>query len=215
MLILYGTTNCQSIQTYHEVMLKNGSSYVMLKDNLRLNSGSLIGFSFRTCSPSGELFRQLGESTDLVRLSFSPAGGLVLTIESGDERKSLEAGSNLADGAWHTVRVGVSTNRTTICLSVDGSSGPETECTPARTGPTVVSGVASPVTLSRLEAAQDLLSALNLAGPASQLRVGSGLVGCVREGPGIRFTGERGVRDFFGVEWSNCILPDTCAGQYF
>ena len=192
-------------------MLKNGSSYVILKDSLELGSGALVGFSFRTCSPQGVLFRQLGESTDLVKLSLSQAGGLILTIESGEERRLLEAGSNLADGAWHTVRLGVSPNLTTLCLSVDGS-GPETECLPARTGPTVVSG-GSTFTLSRLEAVQEILSNLNLAGPAGQLRVGSGLVGCIREGPGIRFTSERAVRDDFGVEWSHCFMPDTCQGR--
>ena len=216
LLLLHGTVSSQSVQpmlqTFQEVMLKNGSSYVILKESLELNSGSLVGFSFRTCSPQGDLFRQLGdaESNDLVKLSLSPAtGGLVLEIATGDERRVLEAGSNLADGAWHTVRLGVSPNRTTLCLSVDGT-GQETECLPARTGPTVVSGGNSAVTISRLENIQEVLSSLSLAG---RLRVGSGLVGCVRQGPGIQFMDDRAVVVAVGVEWAHCILPDTCTGK--
>ena len=210
--MLCRSTECESVQplhTFHEVILNNGSSYVILKDNLELTSSSLIGFSFKTCDASGQLFRQLSAQTDSVILSFSSTGGLILTIESGSERKSVEAGSNLADGDWHTVRIGVSANRTTLCLSVD-ASGPETECAPERTGPTVVSG-ANPLTISRIEAVQDLLTTLDLS--AGQLRVGSGLVGCIREGPGLRFTEDR-VRDNSGVEWDHCLLPDSCAGKY-
>lgn len=218
LLFLHGTVSSQSVQpmlqTFQEVMLKDGSSYVRLKDRLELNSGSLVGFSFRTCSPQGDLFRQLGdeESNDLVKLSLSPATGgrLLLEIATGDERKVLEAGSNLADGAWHTVRLGVSPNRTTLCLSVDGT-GQETECLPARTGPTVVSGGNSAVTISRLENIQEVLTSLRPA--AGRLRVGAGLVGCIRQGPGIQFKGDRAVIVAEGVEWAHCILPDTCTGK--
>lgn len=196
-------------ETHPEVLLKNGSSYVILTENLRLTQGTLIGFSFRTCLSSGELLRQIGNSNDLLTLSLTQTGGVLLTLESGEDRRSLEAGSNLADGTWHTVRLGVSLNLTTVCLSVDGV-GPDTECTQPRTGPTVVTQT-SETTVSRLENAETLLSSLNLSGSSSQVRVGSGLVGCLRQGPGLRFTEGR-VTDFSGVEWAPCVMPDTCAG---
>ena len=183
---------------------------MILSDNLRLSQGTLLGFSFRTCLSSGELLRQIGETNDLLILSLTETGGIRLTIERGDNRSSIESGSNLADGSWHTVRLGVSQNRTSLCLSVD-ALGPESECSQPNPGPAVVTEQSENTSI-RLENAESILSSLNLSGTSSELRVGSGLIGCIREGPGLRFTEGR-VSDSVGAEWSHCTLPDTCTGK--
>ena len=195
-------------QSSSEVLLTNGSSYIILSQNIQLTQGALIGFSFRTCLPSGELLRQIGESNNLFTVNFSEAGGVRVILEDGeDQRRVLEAGSNLADGAWHTVRIGVSPGRTSLCLSVDGV-GLDIECTEPRTGPALVTPSSQPA-LTRLDAVESILAALDFSGASSQLRVGSGLVGCVREGPGLRLGG---VADSSGITWGPCLLPQTCAG---
>ena len=53
-----------------------------------------------------------------------------------------------------------------------------------------------------------LISSLNLT---SSLRVGSGVVGCIREGPSLRFT-KGGIDNQSGVSWGTCLLPDSCQG---
>lgn len=228
LLILVSIVGGQNIPTvtdsFSEVLLKNGSSYVILTDNLVLAEEALIGFSFRTCIASGELFRQIGKSNDLLTLSFSSSGGVLLTLESGEDRRSIETGANLADGAWHTVRLSVSSNRTSLCLSVDSAGPAAAECSQLRAGPTVVAAVppttaaaasVTPTTQAgqaRLNDVQQVLTSLDLSDSGTaQLRVGSGLVGCVREGPGLRFSGGR-VSSSVGVEWAPCVLPASCSG---
>ena len=191
-----------STSGFSQLQLRDGSSYVILTDRLVLTPGTLIGFSFRTCLPSGQLFRQIGQSNDLLSLSFSEAGGLRLSLESGEERRTLVAGANLADGAWHTVRLGVSANQTAICLGVDGPVEWECGSTPE----------SAPSSVSRLEDAASLLTSLQLAGASSQLRVGSGLVGCLSQGPQLRFSAAN-IADSAAVDWSTCAFPESCTGQ--
>jgi hypothetical protein len=46
-----------------------------------------------------------------------------------------------------------------------------------------------------------------------QLRVGAGLIGCVREGPGVRFTKASAPVNSVAVTWGRCYLPETCSGR--
>ncbi len=47
----------------------------------------------------------------------------------------------------------------------------------------------------------------------SQLRVGASMVGCVREGPGVRFTRPGVAVGSFAVRWDRCLLPFDCKGK--
>ena len=65
-----------------------------------------------------------------------------------------------------------------------------------------------------------VLSDFNLevtSGGSPELIVGSGLVGCVREGPGVRFTrNDTSLVNSQHVRWGlgdNCLLPNTCSGK--
>ena len=51
-----------------------------------------------------------------------------------DQTRSETVGTNLADGEWHTVRVGVAPGRGRVCLSVDN----DIECVRPRSGPSVL-----------------------------------------------------------------------------
>ena len=194
-----------------ELLLLNASSYIVLDRNIQLDQGALVGFSFRTCSAGGDLLRQVDATgSKSFILNFSAAGGLRLTLTDGVDQRVLESGSGLADGAWHTVRLGVSPSRTTVCLSVD-AVGPDTECAEPRTGPAVVTPVSQNV-VARMEAADSLLAMLDFASSStSGLRLGGGgLVGCVREGPGVRLGG---LADSSAIMWGPCLLPQTCSGK--
>ena len=188
--------------TQSEALLSRGSASISLSSSLQLRPGSLLGFSFRSCSSSGRLLGAgVGESR--VRLSLD-AGQLRLEVSRGQNlSRSLGVGADLSDGAWHTVRVGVAVGGTRLCLSVDT----DMECDPPRPGPSVLNTVEDESLVARLEDAAPLLASLSLPG----LQVGSGLVGCIREGPGLRFT-TGAITDQTGVTWGSCLLPDTCQG---
>ena len=46
--------NVQRQSTQSEALLRRGSSYISLTSSLRLEPGSLLGFSFRTCAGGGQ-----------------------------------------------------------------------------------------------------------------------------------------------------------------
>ena len=118
----------------------------------------------------------------------------------------METGAGLTDGAWHTVRLAVAPGRTALCLSVDRDE----ECDPPRPGPSVRNPGAGSGTSARLEGVEALLTRLNLT---DRVRAGGGLAGCLREGPGLRFTQEQ--VESHGVRWgSHCLLPPSCQGRY-
>lgn len=178
---------CQRIDsTASEGFFLNGSSYATLPEGLKLEPGSLIGFSFRTCLP-GELLRQNGDGLDELKLFLDAQGRLVLHIASDDVRSEAVVEAGLLDSRWHTVFLAV--NPETNDLTVNVSNGG---------GSAVLSGSA--------------LRSLNLSSP--QLVVGSGMVACLREGPGVEFS-RRGVSSA-GVAWlapgQTCLLPSTCSG---
>jgi len=190
--------------TAPEAAFRRGSSYIELSSTLVLSQGSLLGFSFRTCHAAGQLVKQYGDIHNSFFLSLTSEGAVKLEVKSGDLNRVEEVGSGLADGAWHTVRVGVAQGRTTLCLSVDS----EEECYQPRAGASVVNPQAEDST-KRLEGVESLLQALNLTG--SSMVLGSGLVGCMREGPGVRLT-TGNVENQVGVDWGSCLLTETCQG---
>jgi hypothetical protein len=113
----------------------------------------------------------------------------------------------------------VAPDRSAVCLSVDAVQGSDTECGPRRTGPSIVMStpgdepaVIGVVTAARLENASAVVAALEASAGSAQVRLGSGLVGCIREGPGVRLSGRGKVGGFAGVEWGSCLLPPSCSG---
>ena len=72
-------------------------------------------------------------------------------------------GSGLLDGDWHTVKLEVGARDLTLSVSMRGGE-------------------------SVTETVADMEDVLTTFSSSSQLRVGAGLVGCIREGPGVRFT---------------------------
>ena len=192
--------------TQSEALLSRGSASISLSSSLQLRPGSLLGFSFRSCSSSGRLLRA-GAGDTQVQLSLA-AGQLRLEISRGQANlsRTLGVGADLSDGAWHTVRVGVAVGGTRLCLSVDT----DIECDPPRPGPSVLNTGEDESLVARLDDAAPLLASLSLPG----LQVGSGLVGCIREGPGLRFT-TGAITEQTGVTWGSCLLPDTCQGGLY
>ena len=149
--------------------------------------------------------KQYGDIHNSFFLSLTSEGAVRLEVKSGDLNRVEEVGSGLADGLWHTVRVGVAQGRTTLCLSVDS----EEECNPPRAGPSVLNPQGEDST-KRFEGVESLLQALNLTG--SSMVLGSGMVGCMREGPGVRLT-TGNVETQVGVDWGSCLLPESCQGK--
>ena len=59
------------------------------------------------------------------------------------------------------------------------------------------------------------LGGLDLTASSPRVVVGSGLVGCIREGPGVRFTKNGTAVTSNDVKWGpgdNCLLPEKCSG---
>ena len=191
--------------TQSEGLLLRGSSYISLNSSLPLQPGSLLGFSFRSCH-SGQLLRQ-GHSQTSLTLTLSQ-GRLELELRAGVETKTEEVGFSLEDGAWHTVRLSVAPGSgDRICLSVDT----DMECDQPSNGPRVMNSLEERTNVRRMDNMRDFLSSLETVSSPSVV-VGSGLVACIREGPGLRFT-SGAIRDKVGVSWGSCLLPHTCQGE--
>jgi hypothetical protein len=117
-----------------------------------------------------------------------------------------------------------------VCLSVDttAAAGSDTECGPPRrtAGPSIVmnetsaaaaggsEATAAAALTGRLDNASAVVTALEASAATGQLRLGSGLVGCMREGPGVRLSGVGKVSGAAGVEWGSCLLPPSCSGGF-
>ena len=207
--------NVPRLSTQSEVLLRRGSSYISLSSSLALTPGSLLGFSFKTCHGGGSLVTQhgAGDSVNSVILSLTAAGQLRLEIRHNNVTRSETVGQGLSDGAWHTVRVGVALGSSRVCLSVDT----DVECDPPRSGPNVLNTDEDQVNVKRMEAMESLLTSLNLTGSStsvarSSVVIGSEWVGCIREGPGLRFT-TGNIDTSNGVNWGSCLMPDTCQGR--
>ena len=62
------------------------------------------------------------------------------------------------------------------------------------------------------------LRVLDLSKTSPQLSVGAGFIGCVREGPKVRFTKTSISVNSQHVKWGyggNCLLPYTCEGKTY
>ena len=163
----------------------SGSSYTLTSDTLSLSAGARIAFSFRTCS-AGELLKQTAHSLDQFQLRVTPSGALLLSITTGEATLRQTVGSGLLDGQWHTASVSVSPGADEITLGVDSAKD-------------TVAGQG------------ELIRTANLTAPS--LRVGAGMVACLREGPGVRFTKEGVAVNSFGVNWAGCFMPESCQGR--
>ena len=63
----------------------------------------------------------------------------------------------------------------------------------------------------------EALKVLDLSRATSpQLHIGAGFIGCIREGPKVRFTKPGVAVNSAHVKWGrggNCLLPSTCNGK--
>ncbi len=170
----------------------NGSSFAVTSGVLSLAGGSSIGFSFRTCTP-GELLKQTSETFDQLELRVVDSGRLVLRLTTGDERSlDVAGGSDLLDGLWHTVAVEVAHDQSRITLTVRSPGRPDDVASSERA---------------------DVIRDVSLSAGSPQLRVGAGMVACIREGPGVRFTKPEVAVHSSAVSWQRCLLPYTCSGE--
>lgn len=192
--------------TQSEALLLRGSSYISLSSSLPLQPGDLMGFSFRSCH-SGQLVSQ-GDSQSSVSLRLRE-GSVELTLRAGGETRTEEVGgAGLSDGAWHTVRLSVAPGLgDRLCLSVDT----DMECDQPSSGPRVMNSLEERSNVRRMDNVRNFLDSIRLATASSPVTVGSGLVACIREGPGLRFT-TGAIRDNGGVSWGSCLLPQSCQG---
>lgn len=206
---LHSQNTADSLQrhssTQMEGLLLRGSSYISLNSSLPLQPGSLLGFSFRSCH-SGQLVRQ-GDSQSSVTLTLR-GGVLQLQLRAGGESRTEQVGAGLTDGAWHTVRLSVAPGQDRICLSVDT----DMECEPPSSGPRVMNSLEERSNVRRMDNMRDFLASLDTPTASPGVTVGTGLVACIREGPGLRFT-SGAIRDKVGVSWGSCLLPHTCQGE--
>ena len=191
----------------------NGSSYAVISDTILSDTSSgHFGLSFRTCTP-GNLLKQIGDNSDELKLDLSEEDGgklhFSLTAASGDYTVSKSIGSGLLDAKWHTVLLQVSPSNDQITISIPGT--PNTNV--SNNGMSTDGG--DTVTISGDELG-DILNVLDLHSASPQLNVGAGLVGCIREGPGVRFSKQGITVNSAFVKWGhgeNCLLPYKCSGK--
>ena len=192
--------------TQSEALLTRGSSYISLSSPLPLQPGHLLGFSFRSCH-SGRLLGQ-GDSQTSLSLSLL-AGQLELEVTEGGLTRTFPVGNSLSDGAWHTVRLAVAPGSgDRICLSVDT----DMECEEPSSGPRVMNSLEDSGNVKKMDNMRNFLTSLGQDSLSSTVRVGSSLVGCIREGPGLRFT-TGAILESEAVTWGSCLLPESCQGE--
>ena len=137
------------------------------------------------------------------------AGRLELHLRAGGETRTEEVGVSLSDGSWHTVRLAVAPGSgDRLCLSVDT----DMECDQPSNGPRVMNSLEERSNVRRMDNMRDFLASLDTPTASPGVTVGTGLVACIREGPGLRFT-SGAIRDKVGVSWGSCLLPHTCQGE--
>jgi hypothetical protein len=194
--------DAQAASASSEAFFTNGSSYVATSDTLQLSPGRRLGFSFRTCA-AGELLKQTGNSLDQLQLRLVAGSGdvasLVLTLSTGDSRIDRVVTGSFLDARWHTVTIDVGADGSRLTLGVTNAAANGAALSDEGSGMTADAGA--------------VLRRLNLTASAPQLRIGAGLVACVREGPGVRFTKRNVAVHSVAVKWDGCLLPDTCAGK--
>ena len=192
--------------TQSEALLTRGSSFISLSSPLPLQPGHLLGFSFRSCH-SGQLVSQ-GDSQTSLRLSLR-SGQLELEVTGGSQTRTELVGESLSDGAWHTVRLAVAPGSgDRICLSVDT----DMECEEPSSGPRVMNSLQDSGNLKKIDNMRTLLTSLSQGSVSPTVKVGTNLVGCIREGPGLRFT-TGAILESEAVTWGSCLLPESCQGE--
>ena len=193
--------------TQSEALLSRGSSFISLSSPLPLQPGHLLGFSFRSCSPTGQLVSQ-GDSQTSLRLSLT-SGQLELAVTAGGLSRTELVGAALSDGAWHTIRLAVAPGSgDRICLSVDT----DMECEEPSSGPRVMNSLEDSGKVKKMDNMRSFLAALSQASSSATVKVGSSLVACIREGPGLRFT-TGAILASEAVTWGSCLLPESCQGE--
>ena len=189
-----------------EALLTRGSSSLSLSSRLPLQPGHLLGFSFRSCH-SGRLLSQ-GDLQTSLSLSLN-SGQLELAVTAGGLTRTEQVGSSLSDGAWHTVRLSVAPGSgDRICLSVDT----DMECEEPSSGPRVMNSLQDSGNVKKIDNMRSFLTALSYSSVPATVSVGGGLVACIREGPGLRFT-TGAILASEAVSWGSCLLPESCQGE--
>ena len=123
MLPSHGLAQAQrDLPTEAEGFFRNGSSYAVISENWKPEPGSLLGFSFRTCAP-GELLRQIGDSSDELRLSLNAQGHLVLRLTSDNQGSEAIVKAGLLDSRWHTVILTVDSESSDLTVNVSNGGG--------------------------------------------------------------------------------------------
>ena len=189
----------------------NGSSLATISDTLLSETSSgHFGLSFRTCTP-GELLKQVGDNLDVLKVELTNENGgklhFSMNAQNGDFAITKSLGSNLLDAKWHTVLFQFSPQNDKITINISGTQE-------GSLGGEVVNS--DSVNISSQEVS-DALRVLDLSRATSpQLKVGSGFIGCIREGPKVRFTKAGASVNSKHVKWGkggNCLLPHTCTGK--
>ena len=187
----------------------NGSSLATIADSLLSDTSSgHFGLSFRTCTP-GELLKQVGDNLDVLKVELTDEDNgklhFSLTAQNGDFAIAKSLGSNLLDASWHTVLFHFSPQNDIITINISGTQD--------MNGFRGVNG--DSVEMS--EGVSEALKVLDLSKATSpELHIGAGFVGCIREGPKVRFTKPGVVVNSQHVKWGkggNCLLPNTCEGK--
>ena len=195
----------------------NGSSSAILSDTLLTETSSgYFGLSFRTCTP-GQLLKQVGDNLDVLEVELSPEDGgtlhFSLKAQQGEYLITRSIGSKLLDANWHTVLFQVSPQNDKITINISG-----TQEINSISGAAASSVNGDSVIISS-EDVRDALRVLDLSrGTSPQLHVGAGFIGCIREGPKVRFTKVGISVNSHYVKWGrggNCLLPNTCEGKTF
>ena len=179
------------------------SSSVIVPETLRLEPGSLVGFSFRTCLP-GDLLKQKGDGPEEIKLLLDEQGRLVLQIYSASElveqaivQTETKTKIQLNDGRWHTVILSVDekTRFLTVNVSHDVNGGSA-----------VLKGQA--------------VRSLNLTSSLPRLHVGGGTMACIQEGPGVHLSHSdlsSTAVQLLGLSSKDsgqiCLLPNKCSGN--
>ena len=83
-------------QTTSEGFFSSQSSYALVSDTLDLSRGSILGLSFRTCSPGG-ILKQTWDNYDQFKMEVEQFGNLVLTLTSMALEVEIKTPSILAN----------------------------------------------------------------------------------------------------------------------
>ena len=107
---------------------------------------------------------------------------------------------------WHTVLFQFSPQNDIITINISGTQD--------MSG---FGGVNSDSVNISSQDVSEALKVLDLSRATSpQLHIGAGFIGCIREGPKVRFTKPGVSVNSQHVKWGkggNCLLPNTCTGK--